>query len=432
MGILTKVDNNEVQCSEQGVLAFCVLQNELSRLPWVVRHHRALGIERFFFIDNGSTDGSADYLLSQPDAYVFRTEGSYRDARNGMDWVEELLKLYGTERWCLIFDCDEHLVYPGSQYFPIRQLCDALENKRLNCLATMFIDMYSNRPILRTWPGKGQGLVETCPFFDQKGYWNFPAFGSDVPRIFGGPRARLFWPEVNLSEQDALLRRSLEASFDEQFYLARYPDVESEIKAGKFANGLDHYRWQGRFEGREYLLNFSDDWPEEQYLSGNSDVREAVNSRQIASGLYHYLRFGQFERRFLCYPPLMAQIPLLKWHPEMKIEAGRHVVRGANWRRNDAVGGVLLHFKLMKDLIGRSAAVQASGEDTSSSPHWGQENARYHEVLTKNPKLRAVTPWCRTQTLLATLDGTEGPISSHYRDSNQLVQLGLITPINEL
>jgi Glycosyl transferase family 2 len=419
MGTLTRLDRNDVQFSRQGILAFCVLQNELLRLPWVFHHHRALGVERFFFIDNGSKDGSVDYLLSQPDAYVFRTEQSYREARNGIDWIEELLGFYGADRWCLIVDCDEHLVYPESEHFPIRQLCDALENKQLNCLATMFIDMYSNRPILRTWPGKGQGLVEACSFFDQRGYWNFPAVGSDMPRIFGGPRARLFWPEVNLSEQDALLRCSLEASFDEQFYLARYPDVESEVKARKFANGLDHYRRHGRFEGRAYLFNSSDDWPEEQYVSGNPDIREAINSGQIASGRDHYLRFGQFERRFLSYPPLMTQIPLIKWHPEMKIEAGRHVVRGANWRRNDAVGGVLLHFKLMKDLISRSAAVEASGEDTPSSPHWGKENARYHEVLTKNPKLGA-------------LDGTDGPISSRYRDSNELLQLGLISPINEL
>jgi hypothetical protein len=106
----------------------------------------------------------------------------------------------------------------------------------------------------------------------------------------------------------------------------------------------------------------------------------------------------------------------------MKIEPGRHVVRGANWRRNNLVGGGLLHFKLMKDLISRSAAIQATGEDTPSSPHWGKENERYHDMLTKNPKLRG----------LATLNGAPNPISSRYRYSNQLVQLGLITPIRDL
>jgi hypothetical protein len=431
MDALTRVDTNDIQLSEHGVIAFCILQNELLRLPWVLNHHRTLGVERFFFIDNGSTDGSVAYLLSQPDAYVFQTQGSYRQARNGMDWVQQLLSMYAVGHWCLILDCDEHLVYPDSERVSIRQLCDLLECRQLNCMATMFIDMYSDRPILRTWPRRRQALVEICSFFDQTGYWNFPMFGSNVPRIFGGPRARLFWPELNLCEQDALLRSRLEAAFDEQFYLACYPDVESETKAGKFTNGLDHYRRHGRFEGRAYLLKVSDDWPEQRYLSGNPDVCEAVNSGELASGLDHYLRFGQFERRFVCYPPLLSQFPLLKWQPEMKIEPGRHVVQGANWRRNNLVGGALLHFKLMKDLISRSAAVQATGEDTSSSPHWGKENARYHEVLTRNPKLRATTRLSRTPTLPA---GTEEPISisSRYRDSNQLTQLGLMTPINAL
>ena len=128
----------------------------------------------------------------------------------------------------------------------------------------------------------------------------------------------------------------------------------------------------------------------------------------------------------------MTQIPLLKWQPDMKIEPGRHVVRGANWRRNTHVGGGLLHFKLMRDLIDRAAAVNATGKDTPSSPHWGKENERYHAVLTENPKLRAMPPWYLVRSLLASLGMAESPNSCRYRDSNQLVRLGLITPINDL
>src|SRR5262249_4965225 len=41
-----------------GVAAFVSIRDELPNLPEFLRHHRGIGVRRFFFVDHMSTDGS--------------------------------------------------------------------------------------------------------------------------------------------------------------------------------------------------------------------------------------------------------------------------------------------------------------------------------------------------------------------------------------
>ena len=456
------------------ILGLLVVRDEFLRIRPVLDYHRSLGVQHFLVVDNGSSDGTVNYLLSRPDVYLFVTNDSYRVARNGMAWVEQLLNQYGSGRWCLVIDADEFLVYPGCEQIKLEPFCHLLETKGLNCLATTFIDMYGKSLLIHS--NKGNNLLKVSPYFDRSGYYNFPVPGSTFPRIFGGPRARIFWPEVRLREQQKILTNCIKEVFDEELYLTANPDVS---ETGEFKNGWQHYNLIGRSQGRPFPLKKSafDEpfyrtanpdidaalrigefksgwqhyksnghaeggrqfrskppafWPEEQYLAGNPDVVAAIVSGQVASGFDHYFRFGQFEGRFTSHPPLLTQVPLLRWEIGMKIHPGRHIVEGARWGRSDAVGGALLHFKLMHDLVRRAETVKATGEDTPESPHWGEENARYSEVLRNNPRVRARVPFCGVKDFLARLIGVKPPISIRYRNSQQLVALGLITPTNEL
>jgi glycosyltransferase involved in cell wall biosynthesis len=506
-----------------GVHAFLIVRNERSRVPCTLNHHRSLGIRKFFVVDNGSSDSTFDYLSSQADVRVTRTNASYREARNGMAWIEQLLDQYAMGRWCLVIDADEYLVYPHSEQTDIATLCHQLDNKGLNCLATMFIDMYGSLPITRTVKRQREDLLNSCPYLDRCGYFNIPLPQSTFPRIFGGPRSRLFWPDLDIKAQDKLLLRCAADRFDEGFYLTKYPDVGAAVDSGEFKSGWQHYRLHGHSQNRSFRLkeisfdesyyceaypdvqeaikshHFRDgwhhyrlyghaegrkfrlaepgfnesaylafypdvvlaikaghvsdgwhhycrygyeerrvfnaivpppQWPEQEYLTANPDIRESIDAGVVASAYEHYLGFGQFEGRLLGYPPLLSQIPLIKWERGMKIHAGRHAVEGARWSRSEAIGGALLHFKLMSDLVDRAKAVKSSGEDTSESPHWGTENTRYHDVLTKDPKLRARERWSGFKKLLAR--GREPSISVRYRNSQQLVELGLITPTGQL
>jgi len=88
-----------------------VCRNERLCLPAFLNHYRSLGVEEFLVIDNDSSDGSPEYLATQPDVRVFRTSDRFGEATQGTDWLNALLAEFGVGFWCVTVDIDELLVY---------------------------------------------------------------------------------------------------------------------------------------------------------------------------------------------------------------------------------------------------------------------------------------------------------------------------------
>ena len=407
---LTRRDTRGIPGPVHEVRAFLVAQNERARLPQTLAHHRRLGVQRFFVIDNSSTDGTVDYLLTQPDTHVFVTGGGYQDARLGIDWLEELLQDYGMDRWCLVIDADEHLVYPDCESLDIAQFCEKLKARDLNCLATLFVDLYADQAITKTTLRPGQSLTECCPYFDQTGYYNFSPQGSRLPRIYGGVRARLFWPDVDLRRHVDRLSAVTADAFDEEGYLSVHEDVRAGVDSGVLASGLQHFLLYGHNEDRTVTVRPVPGWEEGPYLAENPDVDDAVRRGDVSSGLEHYVRYGQFESRLPAnvWPPCLSQLPLVRWQQGMHLRIGRHGLTGANWLGSDVCGGALLHFKLMAGLVTRAHAASRPPTSSSATPVWSDENSRYRQVLLREPDLT----------------GMSG-VSVRYRGVGQLVELKL-------
>ena len=123
-----------------------VLRNERIRLPYFLRYYRDLGVKHFLIIDNGSDDGSRDYLAAQKDVSLWATTASYRAARYGVDWINWLLMRHAIRHWILTVDVDEFFVYPFCDTRPIRALTD-------------WLDIYG----LRSLSGDGAGHVSQGP-----------------------------------------------------------------------------------------------------------------------------------------------------------------------------------------------------------------------------------------------------------------------------
>lgn len=64
---LRPVANRTADIRPSDLLVFSTQRNEGVRLPWFLRYYREMGVNHFLFVDNDSTDGSLDYLASQPD-----------------------------------------------------------------------------------------------------------------------------------------------------------------------------------------------------------------------------------------------------------------------------------------------------------------------------------------------------------------------------
>jgi hypothetical protein len=180
----------------EGILLASVLRNERVRLPFFLRYYRDLGIEHFLMVDNGSTDGSTEYLAAQPDVSLWRTEASYKRSHFGVDWLTWIQRRHCHGHWTLTVDVDEFLVYPFCDTRPLRALTDWLDASSLRSFSAMLLDMYPKGPLDAQPYCDGQDPFEIAAWFDPGNYTisRNKLYGNLW--IQGGPRARAFFTDA--------------------------------------------------------------------------------------------------------------------------------------------------------------------------------------------------------------------------------------------
>lgn len=190
---LTAVADRTAALGKQPILLFSTLRNERVRLPYFLEYYRRLGVDHFLIVDNGSEDGSREYLAGQPDVSLWSTRAGYKQSRFGMDWMIHLLRRHGSGRWCLTVDVDEFLVYPFCETRPLRALTDWLDSAGTRTFAAMLLDMYPKGAIHEQPYREGQNPFEIAQYFDSGNYViaRNPTYRNLW--IQGGPRARLFF-----------------------------------------------------------------------------------------------------------------------------------------------------------------------------------------------------------------------------------------------
>ncbi|MCV2882045.1 glycosyltransferase family 2 protein [Actibacterium sp. XHP0104] len=192
---LSAVAGRTGQIKPNDILLFCTLRNEKRRLPYFLQYYRQQGVQHFLFVDNGSDDGSREFLEAQPDVSLWSTTASYKRSRFGVDWMNWLLRKYGQDHWCVVVDVDEFLVYPFCDTRPIAALTDWLDSSGVRSFGTMMLDMYPRGPVQAETYVEGQNPFDIAAWFDSGNY-----IISRNPEyrnlwIQGGPRARLFFPD---------------------------------------------------------------------------------------------------------------------------------------------------------------------------------------------------------------------------------------------
>ena len=177
------------------LLVFSTLRNENIRLPYFLDYYRQRGAKHFLIVDNDSTDGSREYLASQPDCSVWHTTDSYKRSRFGVDWLNHLLANYGVGHWCLVVDPDEFLVYPHCDTRPIPALTDWLDSQSQRRFSAMLLDMYGDDRIETAKYQSGMDPMEILQYFDAHNYFHTKNHWHQNLWIQGGPRLRLFFSD---------------------------------------------------------------------------------------------------------------------------------------------------------------------------------------------------------------------------------------------
>ncbi len=175
-----------------GIFLFSTLRNEIERLPYFLQYYRALGVTRFFIVDNGSTDGSGAYLQAQPDVSLWHTDASYKKAAFGVLWLNSLLNEFGHQHWCLVVDVDELFIYPHHNTRPLSALTSWLDAGLISSFSAMLIDMYAKTPATCA---RGQNPLEVLTHFDSGNYTQRRNTRFTELWIQGGPRQRRFFAD---------------------------------------------------------------------------------------------------------------------------------------------------------------------------------------------------------------------------------------------
>jgi Glycosyl transferase family 2 len=165
-----------------------------ARAPMITANIKrvAIGVHRFFVLDNGSTDGTLDLLSGEPDVHVFATAESYAASYCGVTWTNALLDAFGDGHWTLTIDADEHLIYPHSEELNLSLLCRHLDLAGAQGLVCLLLDVYSDRAIKDTVHDPGAALVDTCRYFDAGNYHIHRIEPCPHFQIYGGVRERIF------------------------------------------------------------------------------------------------------------------------------------------------------------------------------------------------------------------------------------------------
>ena len=256
-----------------GIVVVAVMKDEILRLPWFLNYYRRLGCAGFLIIDDSSTDGTIDFLLSQDDVMLFHSGSeSYADSKSGTDWINALVRRYARNKWVLCVDTDELLCWPFYKRQGLSGLVKKAERLGLKRVFTPMIDAYSDKAVSEM--GKyepGSPFGDACPWIDPVD--TMTAAWSNDGRLLlrGGPRKR-FHQDSSMSPP-LLTKQSLYFVEEDGAYLLN-SHFDSHLTPSPLVAPLLHYKFLPDFSDRvEKAIREGEHW---------NDAAEYKNYRKLS------------------------------------------------------------------------------------------------------------------------------------------------------
>lgn len=245
------------------VVATCVVRDGLEFLPTFLDHHRAIGVHHFIFCDNGSVDGSIEYLRRQPDSTIYTTGLPWADYKHLLKHF--LVKACGVDRWSLILDVDECFDFPGSDRIKIGEFSRYLDRQGHNAVVGQMLELFPRGPVLAQEAPADGNLGSVLRFFDISAIRedeHLYAFGET--NVVSNPSIKCHSCGINLQAfgNDTLLTKHpmirwsppMELpKYSHDISYARIADVSAVLLHYKFTSGLTQVIERAIVEGSYYM-----------------------------------------------------------------------------------------------------------------------------------------------------------------------------------
>lgn len=176
--------------TDNPIVVLCV-KNDFRRLKMLVEHYRLLGVERFAFLDNGSTDGTLEWILNQQDIDLYTTEKAYSSFVKEA-WINRIVSYYGMNRWYILTDSDELISYIGMEKYSIQDVVKCAQMHQFSRIKAVTLDMYADAEIFSDLIDESN-IKEAYCWMDSDSYIvEQRKIGNTViSAIVGGPRMRV-------------------------------------------------------------------------------------------------------------------------------------------------------------------------------------------------------------------------------------------------
>lgn len=127
---------------ERGLFVVSVIRNEMTMLVHFLEHYRSMGVKTFIIVDNLSDDGSREFLLGQPDVLLYSADTDYKNSNYGVVWQEAVLANHCLNKWVLLADADEFLVFPNMESADLSDFIHKIEKEGADGVKIGMVDMY--------------------------------------------------------------------------------------------------------------------------------------------------------------------------------------------------------------------------------------------------------------------------------------------------
>lgn len=198
---------------------FSTMKDEMGFLPAWIAHHRAIGFEQFLIWDDQSTDGSVEWLSTQPDTVVMQSrlsfgeelrvtmpDGRRRKERAGTYFKMAVPQQFLAGRFVGYLDADEFLILPpGSS--SIAEVVSRLTDLGETAIAASLVEFFpsGSEGLIGALPQDFDGLVAAYPWFQATPLIELRQ--GEMPRPVGPSKTALLYQAYSV--QPPVVRKGL-------------------------------------------------------------------------------------------------------------------------------------------------------------------------------------------------------------------------------